>query len=98
MTDITEDNVAYIAHLARLAISPEEQRQYAEKLTELLGLIEQMNQVNTDDVQPLAHPLDTIQRLRPDRVTKPDRRAELRKNAPAVEKDLYLVPKVIEDA
>jgi aspartyl-tRNA(Asn)/glutamyl-tRNA(Gln) amidotransferase subunit C len=98
MTNITEDNVAYIAHLARLAISPEEQRQYAEKLTELLGLIEQMNQVDTDDVKPLAHPLDTTQRLRPDQVTEPDQHEQLQKNAPAVKEELYLVPKVIEDA
>jgi aspartyl-tRNA(Asn)/glutamyl-tRNA(Gln) amidotransferase subunit C len=98
MTDITEDNVAYIAHLARLAISSEEQRQYAEKLTELLKLIEQMNQVDTNGIEPLAHPLDTTQRLRPDQVTEIDRHEVFQQMAPRVAQGLYLVPKVIEDA
>ena len=51
---------------------------------------------NTDDVTPMAHPVDTAQPLRADEVTESDQRDEFQRNAPAVENGLYLVPKVIE--
>ena len=59
-------------------------------------LIDQMQSVDTDDVVPLAHPLDLTQRLREDDVTEFNRRGELQLLAPRVEQGLYLVPKVIE--
>ncbi|MEG7168327.1 Asp-tRNA(Asn)/Glu-tRNA(Gln) amidotransferase subunit GatC, partial [Pseudomonas aeruginosa] len=61
-----------------------------------LGLIDQMQAVDTSGVEPLAHPLEATQRLRPDAVTETDHRDAYQTIAPAVEEGMYLVPKVIE--
>jgi aspartyl-tRNA(Asn)/glutamyl-tRNA(Gln) amidotransferase subunit C len=65
-------------------------------LNDIFGLIEQMQSVDTRGVEPMAHAQDVSQRLRPDEVTEPDRRAAFQAVAPEVEAGLYLVPKVIE--
>lgn len=88
--------VQKIAHLARLKITPDEAQTYAESLSRILGLIEQMNAVDTANVAPMAHPSDAALRLRPDTVTEADQRDKFQAIAPAVEAGLYLVPKVIE--
>ncbi len=88
--------VQKIAHLARLKITADEARTYAESLSRILGLIEQMNAVDTTNVAPMAHPSDAALRLRPDAVTEGDQRDKFQAIAPAVEAGLYLVPKVIE--
>ena len=88
--------VKKIAHLARLRITSDEANTYAESLSRILGLIEQMNAVDTKDIAPMAHPSDAALRLRPDEVTEPDEREKFQAIAPAVEASLYLVPKVIE--
>ena len=93
---LDRNDVGKIAHLARLAINDDDIPRYAEELSRILGLVEQMNQVDTDQVAPMAHPLDAKQRLRPDTVTEIDERALFQENAPRVEAGLYLVPKVIE--
>jgi aspartyl-tRNA(Asn)/glutamyl-tRNA(Gln) amidotransferase subunit C len=85
-----------IAHLARLRITAEEASAYAESLSRILGLIEQMNAVDTSGVEPMAHPSDSPLRLRADEVTEPNQREKFQAIAPAVEAGLYLVPKVIE--
>lgn len=90
------NQVRKIAHLARLRISSEEAEQYAEELSRILGLIEQMNAVDTRGVEPMAHPFDVPLRLREDEVTEVDQREKFQAIAPAVEAGLYLVPKVIE--
>lgn len=90
------DQVRKIAHLARLAVKESDIAEYAHNLSRILELAEQMNAVNTEGVLPLAHPLDTSQRLRPDEVTDADRREHFQAIAPQVEAGLYLVPKVIE--
>lgn len=91
----TED-VKNIAHLARLAISDDTIDDYARDLSNILDLVDQMNQVNTDHVQPMAHPMDAQQRLREDVATEPDQREKFQSIAPDVENGLYRVPKVIE--
>jgi len=91
----TED-VKNIAHLARLAIDEDSVAEYASDLSNILDLVEQMNQVNTDNVQPMAHPMDAMQRLRDDEVSEPDQRDKFQSIAPDVESGLYRVPKVIE--
>jgi len=89
-------DVEKIARLARLSVSDAEQESYAVDLSKILELVEQMNAVDTDRVTPLAHPLDMVQRLRPDEPTEPDQRDLFQRIAPATEEGLYLVPKVIE--
>jgi aspartyl-tRNA(Asn)/glutamyl-tRNA(Gln) amidotransferase subunit C len=88
--------VKKIAHLARLRISAEEAEHYARELSRILGLIEQMNAVDTSGVQPMAHPSESPLRLRADEVSEVDKREKFQAIAPAVEAGLYLVPKVIE--
>lgn len=90
------DQVRKIAHLARLALNESDIPEYARNLSRILGLAEQMNAVNTQGVEPLAHPLDSSQRLRSDEVTETDQRERFQAIAPQVEAGLYLVPKVIE--
>ncbi|MFO1430760.1 MAG: Asp-tRNA(Asn)/Glu-tRNA(Gln) amidotransferase subunit GatC [Candidatus Competibacteraceae bacterium] len=88
--------VAKIAHLARLAIGEADIPAYARNLSSILELVAQMNAVDTSGVEPLAHPLEMAQRLRPDVVSESDRRERFQAIAPSVEAGLYLVPKVIE--
>ena len=93
---LSKDEVDRIAHLARLAVRPDESEAVLERLNRVLGMIETMRAVDTSEVEPMAHALEVVQRLRPDAVTESDQHAALQAAAPAVERDLYLVPKVIE--
>jgi aspartyl-tRNA(Asn)/glutamyl-tRNA(Gln) amidotransferase subunit C len=97
---LTPDQLQRIALLSRIAVSPAEASGVAERLNQVLGLIDQLQAVDTRGIEPMAHALDAQlamqQRLRPDAVTEPDRREDLQAVAPAVEQGLYLVPKVIE--
>ena len=88
--------VTKIAHLARLAIGEADIPAYARNLSSILELVAQMNAVDTTGVEPLAHPLDMAQRLRPDAVSECDQRERFQAIAPSVEAGLYLVPQVIE--
>jgi len=90
------DDVKRIAHLARLAIDAEDIPGYARNLSNILDLVEQMSSVTTEEVRPMAHPMDAQQRLRPDEVTEIDQRDRFLRNAPQVEAGLFLVPRVIE--
>lgn len=93
---ITPTEVKNIAHLARLSIDSSDVESYAHDLSGILDLVQHMDQVDTRGIEPMAHPLDMQQRLRADVVTETDQRALLQVNAPAVERGLFLVPKVIE--
>ncbi|MBX9676008.1 MAG: Asp-tRNA(Asn)/Glu-tRNA(Gln) amidotransferase GatCAB subunit C [Methylotenera sp.] len=98
-------DIKRIAHLARLEISEQEANQTLTKLTGILGLIEQMQAVDTRGITPMSHSQDVTQRLREDVVTATNQREAFQINAPvlgngseekAVDSGLYLVPKVIE--
>ncbi|WP_299200422.1 Asp-tRNA(Asn)/Glu-tRNA(Gln) amidotransferase subunit GatC [uncultured Amphritea sp.] len=89
-------DVEKIAHLARLNIAEQDIQEYTENLSDILNLVDQMQAINTDDVIPMAHPMDAIQRLRIDEVTEGNQRDLLQTVAPAVEAGLFQVPKVIE--
>ena len=91
-----KSEVEKIAHLARLHINEAETDEVTKRITDILALIDQMQSVDTDGVEPLAHPLDVVQRLRTDRVTEANHRDELQTLAPEAQDGLYLVPKVIE--
>ena len=91
------NDIKRIAHLARIAISDADAAATLHSLTGIFGLIEEMQAVNTDGIEPMSHGIDVTQRLRVDVVTESDHRAAYQ--APAgnrVERGLYLVPKVIE--
>ena len=93
---LDKSEVEKIAHLARIAINEDKIPEYASSLSSILGLVEQMQSTNTDDIEPMAHPLDAIQRLREDVVTESNQRGAYQEIAPATEDGLYLVPKVID--
>lgn len=93
---IDRSDVERIAHLARLELNEQDIPAYTENLSSILNLIDEMQQIDTDGVEPLAHPLDAVQRLRADEVTELNQRDKLQTVAPAVEEGLFLVPKVIE--
>ncbi len=97
---LTPDQLQRIALLARIDVSSEESPGVTDRLNAVLGLIDQLQAVDTRGVEPMSHPLDgrlaVRQRLRPDEVTEADRREVYQKGAPAAENGLYLVPKVLE--
>ena len=93
---IDRDEIARIAHLARLEVNDEAVARTAEELANILDFVGRMDAVDTSDVTPMAHPLDANQRLREDQITETDRRSEFQEVAPTVENGFYLVPKVIE--
>ncbi|MBS1270386.1 MAG: Glutamyl-tRNA(Gln) amidotransferase subunit C [Gammaproteobacteria bacterium] len=85
-----------IATLARIGIDPDNVDDYASELSKILKFVAQMDQVDTEKVEPLTHPQDRQLRMRMDRVTETDQREGFQQLAPAVEAGLYLVPRVIE--
>lgn len=89
-------DIKRIAHLARIEVSDTEAEATLTKLTGILGLIEQMQAVDTKGIVPMSHSQDVTQRLRDDAVTETNQRELFQSIAPAVEGGLYLVPKVIE--
>jgi aspartyl-tRNA(Asn)/glutamyl-tRNA(Gln) amidotransferase subunit C len=89
-------DIKRIAHLARIEVNDAEADATLTKLTGILGLIEQMQAVDTTDIQPMSHSQDVTQRLRNDLVTETNQRELYQSIAPAVKEGLYLVPKVIE--
>jgi aspartyl-tRNA(Asn)/glutamyl-tRNA(Gln) amidotransferase subunit C len=93
---LSTDDVKRIAHLARLEISEHEVQATLNQLSGILGLIEEMQAVDTSGIEPMSHSQDVTQRLREDAVTEADQRELFQSIAPAVENGLYLVPKVIE--
>jgi aspartyl-tRNA(Asn)/glutamyl-tRNA(Gln) amidotransferase subunit C len=90
------DEIERLCHLARLEITPAEVADVTTKLSSIVALVDELKAADTTGVTPMAHPLDRPQRLRPDEVTEEDRHELYQRNAPLVERDLYLVPKVIE--
>ena len=93
---LERSDVEKIAHLARLGLNEAEIPQTTATLNNILGLIDAMQAVDTQGVEPLAHPLEATQRLRADQVTEQNQRDAYQAVAPAVQDGLYLVPKVIE--
>ncbi len=89
-------DIKRIAHLARIEINEAEAQATLSKLSGILGLIEQMQAVDTTGITPMSHSQDVVQRLREDVITETNQRELLQSIAPAVAGGLYLVPKVIE--
>ena len=93
---LSPEEVKKIAFLARLSIKEENIEHYSEDLSNIFGLVEQMNAADVDNIAPMAHPQDAMQRLRDDTVTEEDQREKLMSNAPLTEDGLFLVPKVLD--
>lgn len=93
---LADADVQKIAGLARLSIEARDIPAYRAELSGILGLVEQMNAIDTRGVAPLAHPLEPPARLRADEVTESCPREQFQQQAPLTEDGYYLVPKVIE--
>lgn len=93
---LDKDQVQHIAVLSRLKLTDQEFDQTVEKLSRIVDFVDQLSQANTENVVPMAHPLNESQRLREDVITEPNDREHVQENAPSVLDGLYLVPKVIE--
>lgn len=93
---LTAEDVYKIARLARLAIEPDQADHYARELSVILDFVAELEQADTAQVMPMAHPLHMAQRLRADVVVETNQHEKFQTVAPMVEAGLYLVPKVIE--
>ena len=93
---VSRSDIEKIAELARLRLEEHTLPEVTQSITDILALVDQMQSVDTRNIEPMANPQDATQRLRADVVTEPNQRAEFQEIAPAVEDGLYLVPKVIE--
>lgn len=93
---LDKSDIDKIAKLARLAISEEDTPNYIHDVSNILDMVAAMSNVDTGNVEPLAHPLEITARLRQDKITETNQRDHFQKIAPAVDNGHYLVPKVIE--
>jgi len=93
---LSKPEVQHVATLARLQLEDGEVDDVVDKLSRIVDFVDQLQAAPTDDVLPMAHPLNMSQRLRADDVTEADQRDFFQQNAPSTEAGYYLVPKVIE--
>ena len=93
---VSPEQVRHIAKLARIAMSDEELERLVPELNNILGWVEQLEEVNTDGVEPLTAVVSNQLRLREDKVTDGDCRDDVLANAPVAEHGFFTVPKVIE--
>jgi aspartyl-tRNA(Asn)/glutamyl-tRNA(Gln) amidotransferase subunit C len=93
---LSKQDVKKAANLARIEVTDQEAEDALGPLEKVFALIEEMQQLETENVEPMAHAQDISTRLRDDIVTEKDQRETLQASAPAVEKGLFLVPKVID--
>jgi aspartyl-tRNA(Asn)/glutamyl-tRNA(Gln) amidotransferase subunit C len=93
---ISRTDIEKVAVLARIRLDDEQIPALENDLGNILSLVDQLSAANTDNVEPLAHPLDAVQRLRADEVTENNQRDAFQATAPATESGFYLVPRVIE--
>ena len=93
---LERSDVEKIAHLASIKLNEGDLPHITSALNSILGLVDEMQAVDIDGIEPLAHPLEASQRLRADVVTETNNREAYQSIAPAVENGLYLVPKVID--
>ncbi|STY29112.1 glutamyl-tRNA(Gln) amidotransferase subunit C [Legionella wadsworthii] len=85
-----------IAQLAYLDTAQEHSSKLMDDLNAIMNFVDQLGSLNTQDIEPLFHPLALNQRLRPDNITENNCLNQLKKQAPHFEQDLYLVPQVID--
>jgi len=93
---ISREYIEKVAVLARIRVDDEQVSALEKDLGNILDLVDQLGAADTDSVEPMAHPLNAVQRLRADEVTETNQREAFQAIAPATENGLYLVPRVIE--
>ena len=93
---IKKEEIKKIAHLARINVSQEEVSKVEKKLVGIMALIEKMQEINTESIEPMSHALDIFQPLREDEITEKDIRDKSLSLAPHSDQALFIVPQVIE--
>ncbi len=93
---MSEFNIQYVANLARVALTPEEEQRLGSQLQNILGYIEKLNEVDVSGVEPTAHAFPLVNVMRTDVVTGSLSHEDALKNAPAKAGGLFVVPKVVE--
>jgi aspartyl-tRNA(Asn)/glutamyl-tRNA(Gln) amidotransferase subunit C len=89
-------DIEKVAALARIKLDQESILEVSQSISDILSMVDTMQSVDTDGIEPMANPHDATQRLRPDSVTEHNQREAFQRIAPLVEDGLYLVPRVIE--
>lgn len=93
---VEQSDIEKIATLARIRVPAETVPELADRINDILAMVDQMDAVDTSNIEPMSHPLDASQRLRADVVTESNQRDQFQAIAPQAEGGLYLVPKVID--
>ncbi len=93
---LDQQQVRDIADLSRLQIDEAQIAEYQKNLSNILDLVDQLSAVDTSSIEPMAHPLDAVQRLRADVVTEENNRDHFQRIAPQTDNGYYLVPRVVE--
>ena len=92
----TKIDVTYVAHLARLHLTPEEEKKFGEQLGQVLGYIEKLKELDVSSVEPTAHAMPLVNVTRPDQIRPSLPHEEALRNAPAQSNGLFIVPKIVE--
>jgi aspartyl-tRNA(Asn)/glutamyl-tRNA(Gln) amidotransferase subunit C len=93
---VDANEIAKLAQLAKINIEDTIASDVAENISRILSLVDQLQAADTDGIEPMSHPMDAVQRLRADTISEANQRDQLQACAPAVDKGLFLVPKVID--
>jgi aspartyl-tRNA(Asn)/glutamyl-tRNA(Gln) amidotransferase subunit C len=89
-------DVKYVAHLARIALTADEQEKFGAQLSNILGYIEKLNELDVSRIEPTAHAVPLVNVFRPDEIRPSLPNAEALRNAPASANGLFMVPKIVE--
>ncbi len=92
----TEVDVKYVAHLARISLTAEEEQQFGPQLKNILGYIEKLNQLDVSQIEPTAHAVPLVNVFRKDEVRPSLSNEDALRNAPAKANGLFVVPKIVE--
>jgi len=93
---MSDFDVKYVAHLARISLSPDEEQKLGAQLGNILGYIEKLKELDVSQVEPTAHAVPLINVTRPDEIRPSLPTEEALRNAPAQANGLFLVPKIVE--
>lgn len=96
MTEISKEQVKHVAHLARLYITEEEAELMTKQLSDIISYVEQLNELDTENVKPMAHVLDMKNVMRKDEASEWIKKEDALKNAPDQENGQFRVPSILE--
>jgi aspartyl-tRNA(Asn)/glutamyl-tRNA(Gln) amidotransferase subunit C len=89
-------DIKYVAHLARIALTAEEEEKFGAQLANILGYVEKLNQLDVSEVEPMAHAVPLVNVARPDETRPSLSNEKALRNAPAKANGLFLTPKIVE--